>query len=687
MLVKIEHHQLDSGEIPAALLNGGITILDLSGCTSLTKLPDNLPVKLTELDLSGCTNLTELPDNLPVELTKLYLSGCTNLTKLPDNLPVKLTELDLSGCTSLTKLPDNLLVKLVELTWLNLSGCRSLTKLPDNLPVKLTKLDLSGCTSLTELPDNLPVELVELTWLNLSDCTSLTKLPDNLPVGLTGLYLSDCTSLTKLPDNLPVGLTGLYLSGCNSLTKLPDNLPVELTKLYLSGCTNLTKLPDNLPVGLTGLYLSGCTSLTKLPDNLPVGLTGLDLSDCSSLLFTQDLANRLKGLKDRGCVVNLPANFRAASPSDLIKKRLDLVITKYHSSQSDDGTKDSPKIKELFDRFLKDGIGQRGGIKEVVESTSPILQFLEANPGYIELAEEIAKASLAGCVNQPVAGMSELAAWVSIASAENIIDKVEAAKQLMVLDKIKELVFQNGPGSGVEVEAGNALYREVHKKLLEKGVISKPWIGVPGPISYERSLDGWLTKKRIEEAFYEAVTLMGNPNAVSANNLCETHYFSTWEKIVATESAEVRDVISQYAKRMNDVILAITFSDFFDQIKQKRSEGKNDEVILNQFYESLEPVDNGREEAKEEVKEDAATEQEKEESKKNFRQLLSIISESKTIYEDVENSASFLSKRDAAVAAKVKEITFAALAKEPENSPKPGETEQVAATAGRGLGD
>ena len=64
--------------------NGGS--LDLSRCTGLTELPDNLTV-VSWLDLSGCTGLTALPDNLTVG-SWLDLSGCTGLTELPDNLTV-----------------------------------------------------------------------------------------------------------------------------------------------------------------------------------------------------------------------------------------------------------------------------------------------------------------------------------------------------------------------------------------------------------------------------------------------------------------------------------------------------------------------------------------------------------------------------------------------------------------------
>ena len=48
------------------------------------------------LDLSGCTSLTSLPERLSVD-GYLYLNGCTSLTSLPETLSVP-GSLDLSGC-------------------------------------------------------------------------------------------------------------------------------------------------------------------------------------------------------------------------------------------------------------------------------------------------------------------------------------------------------------------------------------------------------------------------------------------------------------------------------------------------------------------------------------------------------------------------------------------------------------
>mgnify|MGYP005866777305 CR=1 FL=1 len=98
------------------------------------------------LDLTGCTKLAKLPDNLTVN-GWLYLQGCTGLTELPDNLTVG-DWLDLRRCTGLTQLPDNLTVGGSIFLW----GCTGLTELPDNLTVG-GSLYLNGCTGLTQLPD------------------------------------------------------------------------------------------------------------------------------------------------------------------------------------------------------------------------------------------------------------------------------------------------------------------------------------------------------------------------------------------------------------------------------------------------------------------------------------------------------------------------------------------------------
>jgi hypothetical protein len=73
---------------------------------------------LKELDLSGCGSLTAVPDlSALTALEKLNLEGCKSLTAVPDlSALTALKELMLRGCGSLTALPD--------LSALEARGCR-----------------------------------------------------------------------------------------------------------------------------------------------------------------------------------------------------------------------------------------------------------------------------------------------------------------------------------------------------------------------------------------------------------------------------------------------------------------------------------------------------------------------------------------------------------------------------------
>lgn len=76
------------------------------------------------LFLTGCTSLTTLPEDLQVG-RNLYLTGCTSLTALPEDLVVG-GNLYLCGCTSLaTLLDDERDYRLVRLGDRYYAGCRN----------------------------------------------------------------------------------------------------------------------------------------------------------------------------------------------------------------------------------------------------------------------------------------------------------------------------------------------------------------------------------------------------------------------------------------------------------------------------------------------------------------------------------------------------------------------------------
>jgi hypothetical protein len=82
-----------------------VAFLDLSGCTSLRRLPDDLRLGGGHLVLRDCQWLTRLPDDLG-EISGLDLSGCLNVTRIPEGLKVA-SWIDLAG-TGVTELPPGL---------------------------------------------------------------------------------------------------------------------------------------------------------------------------------------------------------------------------------------------------------------------------------------------------------------------------------------------------------------------------------------------------------------------------------------------------------------------------------------------------------------------------------------------------------------------------------------------------
>ena len=254
----------------------------------------------------------------------------------------------------------------------------------------------------------------------------------------------------------------------------------------------------------------------------------------------------------------------------------------------------------MLGRFLTEKIGQRGEsqqepieetLEKIATSTKPVLEAFVQEPNHLKWADEIAKAYLDGCVNQPVRGWLEISAWLPIAQAPETIDKIEASKHLRVLEKMnnyiieklaKEAELRRSAGEavhstmvGVEVEAGNALFREVHKKLLLNEDISKPWLGVPNSIAYEDTITSWLTEEKIEEAYEEAKeTLRQDPEEV-ANYLARSHHSRTWSLVAFPK--ELEEIDREYAGRME----ALSGNSAEDSEKMISLAKKKEDAVIN----------------------------------------------------------------------------------------------------------
>ncbi|KAK9275152.1 hypothetical protein L1049_022411 [Liquidambar formosana] len=284
--------------LPSSLFNlSKLRWLILRGCSRLQLLPSLKAFKdLEVLDLSGATSVIKFHDQnfSSVQNLRILDLSQTQIKKLPflQNLG-KLTRCSLSSCTSLAGLPN--LASLSSLQILHLSGASSLkaiSSFPSSMG-NLYALHLRGCSQLVKLPCT--IELKHLKLLDLSDADGLVEIEDKSFKHLIYLQVVNLskTKLKILPSLSNLGnLRELLLKDCSLLETLPEM--EELTRLEvldLSGASSLRKVQGrHLNHGnLRQLLLSGCLCLDELPHlNALEKLEVLDLSGCSALTFIQD---------------------------------------------------------------------------------------------------------------------------------------------------------------------------------------------------------------------------------------------------------------------------------------------------------------------------------------------------------------------------------------------------------------
>uniref|UniRef100_A0A2N9EHI5 Uncharacterized protein n=1 Tax=Fagus sylvatica TaxID=28930 RepID=A0A2N9EHI5_FAGSY len=270
-------------ELPENLGNlEGLISLSLSG-TAIKELPSSIGhlTSLSSLNITKCKDLLCLPSticNLKSFKTRVDLSGCSKLDELPENLGILegLRGLNLSG-TAIKDLPSSI-GHLTSLTYLKIKECKDLLCLPSTICnlKSLQSLDLSGCSKLENLPENIG-NLKDLRELILSG-TAIKNVPSSIVLleNLRQLYFKKPAKLDlhgcniwEIPNDIGC-LSSLYkldLSG-NNFDSLPESISElpHLTRLDLEGCKRLRALPD-IPSTTDHVNVNNCTSITlkKLP--------------------------------------------------------------------------------------------------------------------------------------------------------------------------------------------------------------------------------------------------------------------------------------------------------------------------------------------------------------------------------------------------------------------------------------
>jgi len=441
--------------------------------------------------------------------------------------------------------------------------------------LKITDNQIINGTLAIEIPQ-------ETTYLDLSFCQSLEAL-SQLPDGLEELNLTWCKKLRNI-HKIPTNIKNLNLVNCQSIRTLPQ-LPDGLKRLNLTWCRKLTTIP-NIPTNLKDLSLANCKFLETLPQ-LPDSLEKLNLRECISLIPTADLVNQLIELEDLGCEVQYPDHFNLNTQTAIAKATLDEIIKNYKQQNQDFS---GQNLKDLLHRFLTESIGQRGGIDELITTVSPFLELLKKDNSFLPMFEEIAGASLAGCVNQPVFGMLEISSLVAITQQEGILNKIESAKQLLSLDEIKYFVASNPPGQAIEVEGGNTLFREVYNKLRETNILQQDWLGVAKGVAYESMVEDWL-EDNISNAFMQVKESVFDLSQEDiANRICNSHHYANWGQICFPQELEqIKQNIKNIEREKSELQQA------YLEIEEELAQESNEEKIKDLAEEKEEAINQLRE--------------------------------------------------------------------------------------------
>ena len=261
---------------------------DLVGCEKLQILPNYLKlISLKHINLKNCESIVELPEFHTPSLEKLYLSHSKNLVKVHELVGFldKLQIWELEGCGKLQILPNYL--RLISLKYFNLNNCESITELPEFCTPSLMVLCLSHCKNLVKVHESVGF-LDKLKYWDLEGCEKLQILPNNLRlISLKYINLNNCESITELPEFCTPRLNKLYLSHCKNLVKIHESVGflAKLQEWDLKGCGKLQILPNYLKlISLKYINLNNCESITKLPEFCTPRLEKLFLSHCKNLV-------------------------------------------------------------------------------------------------------------------------------------------------------------------------------------------------------------------------------------------------------------------------------------------------------------------------------------------------------------------------------------------------------------------
>ncbi|KAG6642008.1 disease resistance protein RUN1-like [Carya illinoinensis] len=196
--------------------------INFSYCEYLTCIPDvSVMANLESLKVEGCCNLVEVHRSVGIlnKLSVLGVSDCSKLRRLPNLKLPRLQILQLDGCTSLEKFPNIVgEIPRLDVIWFSNNPIQELPLSVEYL-IGLVRISITSCKNLRDLPRSIS-KLPRLRYLDLRGCRNLGRFPKSSSSSSTNLGWLASSKGNKTQDkSLSVGwfpaLRTLRIAYCN----------------------------------------------------------------------------------------------------------------------------------------------------------------------------------------------------------------------------------------------------------------------------------------------------------------------------------------------------------------------------------------------------------------------------------------------------------------------------------------
>lgn len=227
------------------------------GCPGVVKIDMSASPFLTLVDCSGCWSLTHLLIQDSSNLQTCLVKGCSDLIKLDLS---NLHALKMVDCRNCDKLVEINLSRSQKLEYLYAGDCEALQELElADLP-HLVMLECNNCVALTKLHlSNNP----SLSFVECSGCIQLTDLKLQECLGLRTFVASFCSALTTLNLSDHPLLADVDCRECFELSSFSIERCPQLEMLNVQCCSKLQELVLTDHPALIFFMCDGCEKLEK----------------------------------------------------------------------------------------------------------------------------------------------------------------------------------------------------------------------------------------------------------------------------------------------------------------------------------------------------------------------------------------------------------------------------------------